>query len=161
MMLRMLLVLALLAQDAPPAPPSGRAKQALEEARALLKGAEQAAVVFRQLDPETPPGPGRKQLHGWTVVREQALDAKKREEVRAILLDGSTYGELGAKCFIPGMGLTFTPEGSPFDLVICLKCSWIYVYQGKPELKHSWALSPAGVERLMKLYLSQAGDAKK
>ena len=74
--------------------------------------------------------------------------------------EGRSAG-LGAKCFEPGLGFRFKAGEKSFELVICLRCSWIYVYKGGEDLATTWALSKEGVERLKKFYLSQVGEPGK
>jgi hypothetical protein len=138
------------------------AKKSLAEAQNLLKGMEQAEVTHFRLDPASGGKAKGDALRGWMILQRKALkEAKDVAEVRAILSDPKTYAEMGAKCFEPGMGFRFKGVDKSFDLVICLKCSWIYVYVGD-EHKGSWALSKEGVARLLAFYQAQGGgDVKK
>lgn len=137
------------------------AKKSLEEAAELLKGVGKAEVTYFRVDPASE-GKGKADgLRGWVVLERKPLkEAKTVEEVRSILTDPKTYAQFGAKCFLPGMGFRFKGEAKSFDLVICLKCSWIYAYTGAEDTLtySSWALSEAGVKRLFAFYQAQ-GEA--
>ena len=138
-------------------------KKSLEQATGLLKAVGKAEVTYFRVDPESE-GKGKTDgLRGWVVLERKPLkEAKTVDEVRSILTDPKTCEPFGTKCYLPGMGFRFKGETKSFDLVICLKCSWIYAYAGADDtLTHSWALSEAGVEKLLAFYKAQGADAKK
>lgn len=121
----------------------------LAESLRTLKDAE--AVFYRvdpvelskDADPKTP------QMHGYAILEEKKLSAVERDEIAAILAKESTYADVGAKCFDPGMALRFRVGTEQIDVVICLECHWAYWY-GKED--PALALSAEGRKELGEFY---------
>jgi hypothetical protein len=130
---------------------------------ALLSTLEKAQVTFYNLDPASQGAvpPGRKRLHLWAVLQTKALSDPEASAVRTTLADKELHANTGAKCFEPGLAFRFQLEARTVDFVICLKCRWIYVFEGDKQ-NLTLAISPAGVAALTKLYQQHVNtEAKK
>lgn len=138
------------------------AEEAASAAQSFLRRYALADITFYQVDPasEGHSSTPNKALHGWTILLEKSItDRREIQEVLRTLGDPTTYSGMGAKCFEPGLGLRFKEAKGEGDLVICLKCFWIYYYE-EGRLVDTWGLSQAGVDRLMAFYLAQVGPKK-
>jgi hypothetical protein len=139
------------------------AAQAAAEAVAFVKSLGKAEITFYKIS--SSPGPkgapeGRK-LVRWTIHEEKPLKGADADAVRATLADRSLYGDVAAQCFEPGLAFRFKGEGEPVDFVICLGCSWIWVYRGE-DRQHTWVISKDGIAKLMALYKAHTTpEAKK
>jgi hypothetical protein len=86
-------------------------------------------------------------------------EEKTSATLRAILSDSKSYSDKAYKCFDPGLGFRFRADGKESDLVICLKCAAIHAHRGD-ETKF-WLLSKEGIDRLTKIYLTNAPAEEK
>lgn len=91
----------------------------------------------------------------WPVVREVPID-DARDEVRSILTSPGTYSGEVIACFSPGMALRYASPGRDLDVVICLSCRRIRIWDDDQERDGDWFLSGRGVERLTAFYTRYA-----
>jgi hypothetical protein len=128
----------------------------------LLAGMETANLTFFRLNPigpkaaDAPPPP---KLRDWEILQTKSIqDRTQVDRVRAILMDASTYGDQAFNCFDPGLGFRFETAGRRIELVICLSCRHVYVYE--VDRRQFWILSDAGARRLMEVYEAHTEPAK-
>ncbi len=71
-------------------------------------------------------------------------------QVRACLRDEGTYAEGGAKCFWPGLGITFGEGQDEVGVLVCLECCLVAFHHAGAETRVG--LSTAGVASLANFY---------
>jgi hypothetical protein len=136
---------------------AGEAEKFAEEAKAWLQGLEKAELTFLKIGPTEVSGPS---FHGYPILHKKVLEEEKTSAtLRAILSDPKSYSDRAYNCFDPGLGFRFRADGKENDLVICLTCSAIHAHKGE-ETKY-WLLSKEGVERLTRIYLTNAPAEEK
>jgi hypothetical protein len=143
--------------------PAEEARQTLAEAKRALKGASTESSSFFTLEPhelrfsdKLTTGP---LLQDWKILSEKTLNSTETAEALALLTAESTYTDMGAKCFDPGMGFRFRRGNSYLEFVICLNCRWVYAYvRGE---RFYWALSNKGKEHLLRIYKSHVSPDSK
>ena len=127
------------------------------EAKIWVERLEKAELTFLVIGPTEVNGAS---FHGYPILYKKVLEEEKTSAIlREILSDPKTYGKDAYKCFEPGLGFRFRADGKENDLVICLKCSSIHAHKGD-DMKH-WLLSKEGVERLKKIYFTNAPPEEK
>jgi hypothetical protein len=136
-----------------------------EEAKAWLDGFDEATLTFYKLDPnlrgqKRVPKPEDELFRDYLVLEKKPIKVEKSvKELRAILVDPTSYGETAFSCFDPGMGLRFKVGETEGDLVICLACARIQAFKG--ERRDAWILSKEGAQRLHQIYEAQVPMAEK
>lgn len=88
----------------------------------------------------------------FVIVKSQNIaDQNEIGELFSILQDGTSFGEEGMKCFLPGMQIEYVLDKRETKHQICLECLWMKTfYDGKGEpLK---ALSDKGKAKFSAVY---------
>ena len=71
--------------------------------------------------------------HGAKMLGKTAVKKADRKSLATAVKKGIVDGAGGARCFIPRHGLSFTHDGTTYDLVICFECHWVYIYTNKSD----------------------------
>jgi hypothetical protein len=105
-------------------------------------------------DEDRPKKPKEEFFQGWPILGKTALKDAARKEVRD-LFGAAVRAGAGAKCFDPRHGLRITSGAMTFDLVICFRCSWIYIYSPKKDDPVKKVIHP-GMQRVLDKLLKDA-----
>ena len=89
-------------------------------------------------------------LRGTRILDSRQLTDEQNARLRTTLTATNTFGGEGARCFIPGIGFTVGHGEDAVEILICLRCDWVYFFRA--ELQMIEAISDEGNRRLMEFY---------
>jgi hypothetical protein len=116
-------------------------------------------VVTFQLKPSEPETPARtddKHLRGYEILQSKPLDGQVLDTTRGLLSDPDNFMS-GGSCLEPGLAFRIGEGAKSVDVIICLACSMVYVYEAEHESAGDNEIASAGLTQRM---LSQKGNAK-
>ena len=135
---------------------------AAREVEQLLGRFDTAHITFLQLDgdegPSEPDQAGRRRVRDiWPTMREISLAPNALEEFRSIATSPWSYSDTAMTCFEPGMAVVFVDGGRRLEVVMCLKCARMRIWENGDEQTGRWFLSRRGIERLYGFYNTVTG----
>ena len=138
-------------------------REAARKADALLDRFQEAKVTFLRLDREMiTPASGKanpRLLKGiWPVVGEKTMIPEVLQEFRTVLTSPWSYSDSTFVCFEPGMALVLEDKGRRLEVVICLACARVRIWENGEEQIGRWYLSRRGTEHLYGLYTNVTGQ---
>ncbi|NQV23836.1 MAG: hypothetical protein HQ518_05650 [Rhodopirellula sp.] len=91
-------------------------------------------------------------FHGYTVTDSIETEPIRREIIEALAWQ-QNFRKSGAMCFDPGMAFRFGSDSASTDILICLECSWMYIYEDD-QLTKKVGLTRQGVGAFTEIYKS-------
>src|SRR5690349_13919090 len=62
------------------------------------------------------------EMRGGRILVSKALSQEKEAFVRGLLTEKASFGGMGARCFIPGLGFTIGSGEDAIEVLVCLMC---------------------------------------
>jgi hypothetical protein len=91
------------------------------------------------------------ELRSARILETKPLTEEQSARLRAILTATASFGGMGMRCFIPGIGFTVGSGMDAVEILVCLQCYWAYFFRGETRMVE--ALSETGHRQLAEIYV--------
>lgn len=111
-------------------------------------------VTIYKIDPTPEASHQGTHIRSYRILDSKtSQDTKLLSDLGVILADRKNLDVSGADCFDPGLACRFGLGADSVDVVICLQCGWMHVYDSPSDNTHlEYGLSEQGKALLRSIY---------